>query len=170
MRLDKLLSHSGYGSRKDVKLLVKKGRVSVDQMTVTNSGMHVDPGKQIVKVDNQLVHYEQFIYLMLHKPQDYLTATKDAHQRTVLDLIPNEYNHYDLFPIGRLDKDTEGLLIITNDGLVNHLLTSPNQEVFKTYYAKIDGQVNEEHINTFKNGVILDDGYKTKSARLNIIK
>jgi|SRR5690625_2414747 len=169
MRLDKLLSHAGYGSRKDVKALVKKGRVSVDQHIVTNSGMHVDPSKHCVTVDNNVVHYEQFIYLMLHKPQGYLTATKDAYQKTVLDLIPDEFNHFHLFPVGRLDKDTEGLLIITNDGLVNHQLTSPNREIFKTYYATIDGCIKKEHIQQFKDGIVLDDGYKTKSARLHII-
>jgi|SRR5690625_2799571 len=170
MRLDKVLSHAGYGSRRDVKGLVKKGMVTVDQVIVSNSGIHVDPDKQIITVGNQLVTYEQYIYLMLHKPKGYLTATKDAFQQTVLDLIPDEFTHYHLFPVGRLDKDTEGLLIITNDGLVNHQLTSPNREIFKTYYAIIDGFVTDVHIEQFKNGVELDDGYKTKPARLHIIK
>src|SRR5690625_2413706 len=139
MRLDKVLSHAGYGSRRDVKSLIKKGRVTVDQVIVSNSGIHVDPDKQAITVDDHLVTYEQFIYLMLHKPKGYLTATKDAFQQTVLDLIPNDLKHYHIFPVGRLDKDTEGLLIITNDGLLNHHLTSPNRDIFKTYYVKIAG-------------------------------
>src|SRR5690625_105706 len=170
MRLDKILSHAGYGSRKDVKVLVKKGRVSVDQKLVTNSGMHVNPDKQIIMVDENPVFYEKFVYLMLHKPKDYLTATKDTYQKTVLDLVPMEYKHYHLFPVGRLDKDTEGLLIITNDGLANHQLTSPNREIYKTYFAKIDGYVVEDHIEQFNNGIVLDDGYKTKPAQLKIMK
>lgn len=170
MRLDKVLSHAGYGSRKDVKTLVKKGRVTVDQVIVSNGSIHVDPAKQAITVDNQLITYERYIYLMLHKPKGYLTATKDALQQTVLDLIPHDLRHYHLFPVGRLDKDTEGLLIITNDGLANHQFTSPNRHIFKTYYAKIDGVVTDVHIEKFKNGIELDDGYITKPARLHIVK
>ena len=157
MRIDQFLAHTGFGSRKDVKQLLKKKLVTVDNKVITKSNVHIDPEKAEVVVDGVEVLYEKFVYLMLHKPDGYLSATEDAHGLTVIDLVDPEYWHYKLSPVGRLDKDTEGLILLTNDGKLNHRLTSPKNEVYKTYYAEIDGEVREEHIKTFLNGVTLDD-------------
>ncbi|MEI3606136.1 pseudouridine synthase [Pseudogracilibacillus sp. SE30717A] len=170
MRLDKLLSHAGYGTRKQVKELIKNREVSVDNKVITKSNIHIDPERQLIEVNNQRVDYQKYIYIMLNKPPNYLSATVDRYDKTVLDLIPEKYKHYNLAPVGRLDKDTEGLLLLTNDGQLNHVLTSPNKKIFKTYFAKIKGIVEEKHIKKFEKGVILDDGYQTKEAFLDILK
>jgi len=170
VRIDKLLAHTGFGSRKDVKHLLKKKCVTVDNKVITKSDFHVNPDEQEIAVNGEKVDYQKFIYIMLHKPQGYLSATEDRHERTVIDLVQPEYQHYHLAPVGRLDKDTEGLILLTNDGALNHRLTSPKNEVYKTYFAKIDGTVKEEHVKIFEDGVILDDGYKTKKAFLEIVK
>lgn len=169
MRLDKLLAHTGYGTRKDVRELLRKNHVHVDRKRVKKGNVHVDPNQQIVTVDGERIYYEKYIYLMLHKPKDYVSATVDDHDKTVIDLVPPEYNHYNLSPVGRLDKDTEGLVLLTNDGMFNHIVTSPKNSIYKTYYAKINGNVMDRHITQFKEGVILDDGYKTKPAELDIL-
>lgn len=170
MRLDKMLAHAGFGSRRDVKELVKKKLVTVDNKVIRNSSIKVNLDKQIVRVQDELVVYKEFIYLMLHKPQGYISATFDHHDKTVIDLVPAAYQHFKVFPVGRLDKDTEGLLLLTNDGKLNHALTSPKRDVFKRYFAKVTGRVEEKHMEEFKQGVTLDDGYKTKPAELRIIK
>lgn len=170
MRLDKLLAHTGYGTRKDVKELLKKKQVKVDGVIAKKGNAHINPDVQTVQVGQEIIQYEKYVYLLLHKPPNYVSATRDDRDKTVIDLVPSEYQHYDLAPVGRLDKDTEGLVFLTNDGLLNHRLTSPKHEVFKTYYAKIRGRVEPKHITTFQEGVILDDGYKTKRANLEIIK
>lgn len=170
MRLDKLLAHTGYGTRKDVKELLKKKQVKVDGVIAKKGNAHINPDVQTVQVGQEIIQYEKYVYLLLHKPPNYVSATRDDRDKTVIDLVPSEYQHYDLAPVGRLDKDTEGLVFLTNDGLLNHRLTSPKHEVFKTYYAKIKGRVEPKHITTFQEGVILDDGYKTKRANLEIIK
>jgi len=170
VRLDKLLAHAGYGTRKEVKELIKKRFVTVDKKVITKNNQHVQPDQQEIKVKGEVVHYQKYIYIMLHKPPNYLSATKDQRDKTVLDLIPDTYLHYHLFPVGRLDKDTEGLLLLTNDGQFNHALTSPKRNVFKTYFAKVDGKVTETHIKQFEKGIVLDDGYKTKPAYLEIEK
>jgi len=170
VRLDKLLAHAGYGTRKDVRQLIKNKSVTVDGRVTTKSNVHVEPEKQLIKVDQERVHYKQYIYMMLNKPPNYVSATVDRYDRTVLDLLPDQYRHFELSPVGRLDKDTEGLLLLTNDGQLNHALTSPKREIFKTYYAKVDGCVTDLHVEQFKDGIILDDGYKTKKAYLCIEK
>lgn len=169
VRIDKLLAHSGFGTRKDVKQLLKKRAVTVDQKVVTKGNIHVDPDVEQIEVNGEQVLYQKYVYMMVHKPQNYVSATEDHRDQTVIDLVPKKYQHYDLFPVGRLDKDTEGLILLTNDGELSHRLTSPKQEVFKTYFAKIDGKVTETHIEQFKKGVVLDDGYQTKEAFLEMI-
>ena len=170
MRLDKLLAHAGYGSRKDVKELLKKKRVKIADKVVVKGNVHVDPKEQIVTVDGDTIDYEKYVYMIVHKPQNYISATVDDKDKTVIDLVPEKYQHYDLAPVGRLDKDTEGLILLTNDGMLNHIITSPKTEIYKTYYAKVDGQVTEDHIGQFRNGVVLDDGYKTKPAYLELVQ
>jgi 16S rRNA pseudouridine516 synthase len=169
MRLDKYLGNMGCGSRKDLKISIKKGKASVNSVVVKDPGKHVNPDSDIVEFMGKPVGYKPHVYLMLHKPDGYLSATEDARDKTVLDLIEG-YDHYDMFPVGRLDKDTEGLLILTNDGQLTHRVLSPKSHVPKCYYAVIEGVVTEADQIAFKEGVVLEDGYETLPAELEILK
>lgn len=160
----------GYGSRKDVKSLVKKKRITVNNQIITKADIHVDPNQDQVMVDHILIDYKKYIYLMLHKPAGYLSATEDQRQKTVLDLIKKQDKVLEPFPVGRLDKDTEGLLLLTNDGQLAHELLSPKKHVEKTYIAKLVKDISNQEVKQFEQGVILDDGYTTKPARLRAIK
>jgi len=170
MRIDKMLSNLGFGSRKEVKKLLKDGSVQVNHKVVKDSGYHVDNEKDSVTVHGEEVQYREFIYLMMNKPPGVISATEDNRDQTVIDLLELEDSVLDPFPVGRLDKDTEGLLLITNDGQLAHKLLSPKKHVPKTYFAVINGEVTEEDILAFKRGVVLDDGYETKPGKLKIIK
>ncbi len=170
MRLDKLLSNMGYGTRKEVKILMKKGTVQVNAKSVKDASMHVDAVKDEVTILGEKVIYKEFMYLMMNKPQGVLSATEDKRDQTVIDLLDTEYSMFELFPVGRLDKDTEGFLLLTNDGKLAHNLLSPKKGVPKTYYAHIEGIVTEEDTKRFSEGVILDDGYETKPGQLRILK
>ncbi|HAM1151346.1 TPA: rRNA pseudouridine synthase [Listeria monocytogenes] len=169
MRLDKLLSHTGFGSRKEVKPLLKSGAVVVNGTIQKDSKTQVNPDKDQVTVHGTPVVYQEFVYFMLHKPQNVVSATEDNVSETVIDLLAQEDTLTDPFPVGRLDKDTEGLLIITNDGTLAHNLLSPKKHIDKTYYAKIDGDVTLADVEAFAAGIELDDGYTCKPARLEII-
>jgi len=160
----------GYGTRKEVKKLLKAGVVKVDGMTVKDAKTHVDPKEQVVTVWGEEVEYKPFIYLMMNKPKGVISATEDAVEETVVDLLEEEDRIFDPFPVGRLDKDTEGLLLLTNDGQLAHQLLSPKKHVPKTYEAIIDGEVTEEDVAAFRRGVVLDDGYETKPAKLVIVR
>lgn len=168
-RLDKVLSNLGYGSRKEIKAFVKKGEIEVDGKVIKDNGMKVDPNKSIIKVNGEEINYRKYIYIMMNKPAGVVSATFDNYDETVIDLLDYEYTVFDPFPVGRLDKDTEGLLLITNDGELNHRLTSPKWHVDKTYYAEIDKIVDDKDIKKFENGVTLDDGYKCLPAKLEIL-
>lgn len=170
MRLDKLLANSGAGSRKEVKSLLKKKQVTVNGEITIDGSLHVDPEKDQILIGDQVISYQAFIYLMLHKPGGYLSATEDARDRTVIDLLPEAFKRFQPFPVGRLDKDTEGLLILTNDGQLGHMLTTPKKHVPKTYFALIRGNVTEKDIAVFEKGVVLDDGYQAKPGKLEILK
>jgi 16S rRNA pseudouridine516 synthase len=170
MRVDKLLSNMGCASRAEIKTYIKKGRVSVNSNIIKDSGMQVDPEVDKIMFDGEVVKYREFVYIMLNKPDGYISATFDKHDPIVLDLIDKSYLAFEPFPVGRLDKDTEGLLVLTNDGALSHRVLSPKKHVPKTYYAKIDGKVTEDDILEFENGVVLDDGYKTMPSQLKILK
>ncbi len=169
MRLDKLLSNMGIGSRKDIKAILKKKHITVNEKIVKDGSMHVDTVSDIIKVKGEMVTYQKYIYLLMNKPNGYVSATVDDRDKTVIDLLTPAYQHFNPFPVGRLDKDTEGLLLITNDGELAHQLISPKKDVGKKYYAKIKGHVTEEDIIKFNNGITLDDGYQAKSAKLQIL-
>jgi 16S rRNA pseudouridine516 synthase len=168
-RLDKVLANLGVGSRKEVKAMVKKGLVMVDGTAARDSGMQVDPEKAVLEVDGKVLSYRKYIYLMMNKPDGVVSATFDNYDETVIDLLNEEHRVFEPFPVGRLDKDTVGLLIITNDGEMNHRLISPKWHVDKVYYAEIDKPVTEEDVSEFREGVVLDDGYKCMSAKLEIL-
>lgn len=168
MRLDKFLGNHGFGTRKEVKLLVKRGAVKVNDILVKKADIKIVPGSHTVTVYDETVVYEPFVYIMLNKPAGYISSTKDYKDETVLELIDG-FDHYDLHPVGRLDKDTEGLLILTNDGQFSHDVLSPKKHVDKTYYARVEGYVTDETVTLFKAGVTLDDGYKAMPADLQIV-
>jgi len=169
-RIDKILSNLGYGSRKEIKSFVKQGMISVGNELVKDSSVKVDPTVEEIFFDGEKVYYREFIYLMLNKPKDVVSSTNDPISRTVLDLIDIKYLAFSPHPAGRLDKDTEGLLLITNDGKLSHELLSPKKNVKKTYYVEVDGYVDEKYFEVFEAGIVLDDGYKTKPASLEIIE
>ncbi len=164
LRLDKLLADTGRWSRKDAKLLLKQGRVQVDGSVEKSGDRKVDPELAAVAVDGEVLRWTEYRYLMLNKPGGVLTATEDRRQKTVLDLLPPEYR--DLFPVGRLDKDTEGLLLLTDDGALAHHLLSPRHHVDKRYLANIDGEVDAADVQAFRDGIVLGDGTVCLSAEL----
>ncbi|WP_040286153.1 pseudouridine synthase [Sporosarcina koreensis] len=170
MRLDKLLGNNGFGTRKDVKQLIRKGTVKVNGTTEKDPGAHIDPETDTVTLLGEPVIHQEFIYLMMNKPQGVISATEDSRDRTVVDLLSPEEQRYEPFPVGRLDKDTEGLLVLTNDGKLAHELLSPKKDVPKTYFAVIDGLVTETDIHAFSEGVILEDGFHTKPGILKILE
>ncbi|MBH7496569.1 rRNA pseudouridine synthase [Clostridioides difficile] len=169
-RIDKILSNLGYGSRSEIKKYCKQGSVVVNGIEVSNPGTQVDTENDEILFNGEEVIYREYIYLMMNKPDGYISATTDKYDPTVLDLIDLSYLAFEPFPVGRLDKDTEGLLVLTNDGKLSHRVLSPKKHVPKTYYAKIDGVVTEEDVEAFLEGVVLDDGYKTMPSQLNILK
>lgn len=168
-RLDKVLSQMGIATRSEIKKWAKQGRVTVNQKAVKDTSLHVDPSVDHIEVDGQVVKYEPYIYLMMHKPPGVISATEDMRERTVVDLLDAAAQHFQPFPVGRLDKDTEGLLLLTNDGKLAHQLLSPRKHVDKTYYAKVDGRVGDEAVAAFAKGVTLNDGYVTMPAKLEVL-
>lgn len=168
MRLDKFLSSCGAGSRKDIKQLIKHKAVTVNGIVAKDSSVHIDENSDVVTVNGKEYKYREFIYLMLNKPQGYVSATYDKHLPIVCDLIGEEYSHFEAFPVGRLDIDTEGLLVLTNDGSLAHRVLSPKSHVDKTYFARCKNPLCPEDIDSFAQGVTLDDGYKTMPAKLTI--
>lgn len=165
-RLDKYLCDSGVGTRSQVKQILKAGRVTVDGETIRDSSRKIDPALQKIELDGVLLGGTRRIVLMLNKPAGYVTATEDARQSTVMELLPAHYRHFDLKPVGRLDKDTEGLLLFTNDGRLLHRLISPKKEVPKVYYARHAGCAHDADVAAFAEGLILRDGTVCLPAKL----
>lgn len=168
IRLDKFLANAGIGTRSEVKNYIKYRRVWVDGKAILKGETKIDPEKNVVTFDKRVVSYEKFCYIMLNKPKGYISATEDETEQTVLSLIPKEYEKFNLFPVGRLDKDTVGLLILSNDGTFAHNTLSPKKHIEKTYFAHINGEITKEHIAEFEKGIILDGGYKCLPAKLEI--
>ena len=167
IRLDKFLSEASPYSRRDVRGLVKRGAVSVNGVPAKAPDMKVNENQDVICVNGAHIIYRKFIYLMLNKPQGYLSATEDDRDPVVIDLLPEEYRHFSPFPVGRLDKDTEGLLLLTNDGQFDHELMSPRKNLFKRYYAELDQPAVEEDITSFASGMEFKE-FTAKPARLEI--
>ena len=165
-RLDKFLCDSGVGTRSQVKLILKSGRVTVDGKPEKDPGKKIDPGKQHICLDGELLGGLRRTVVMLNKPANYVTATEDPVEKTVMELLPPEMKHLDLKPVGRLDKATEGLLLFTNDGDLLHRLISPKKEVPKVYYARHEGQAQQEDVDAFASGLTLRDGTVCLPAKL----
>ena len=166
-RLDKVISNQTGYSRKDIKELIRKKRVTVNNEIAAKPELKVDPAMDRISVDGQEISVQKFVYLMLNKPKGYISATEDRSQQTVLDLVPEEYLHRNLFPAGRLDKDTTGLMLITDDVDFAHNILAPKKHVSKTYNVTIDIPMTEEMVTGFRDGVKLNDG-ECKAAGLTI--
>ena len=164
-RLDKLLAATGRWSRKEVKELVRQGRVTAAGRTVLRPEEKCELSDDI-RVDGVVVCCQKYTWLMMNKPAGLLSATEDKRQRTVLELLPEQYRKQGLFPVGRLDKDTEGLLLLTNDGELAHRLLAPKSHVDKVYLARVAGRVGPEDAAAFARGMVLDDGLRCMPAKL----
>ena len=166
MRLDKFLADMNQGTRKELKQLIRKGLVTVDGVTVKDPGTAVTKTSDIVLAEIPVV-YNEYEYYMMNKPRGVITATEDARQETVLDLMAGEHRK-DISPVGRLDKDTVGLLLITNDGQLNHQLLSPKHHVDKEYLARVSGKVTENDVKAFARGLFIEEGFRALPAQLKI--
>ena len=168
MRLDKYLSDATAYSRKDIRGLVNRKAVTVNGLIAKAADMKINEAADQVCVNGELVVYRKFIYLMLNKPQGYLSATEDDRDPVVIDLLPEEYKHFAPFPVGRLDKDTEGLLLLTNDGQFDHELMSPRKNLYKRYYAELDHPAEAGDIELFAAGMVFKE-FTAKPAKLEIL-
>lgn len=169
MRLDKLLFETGFGSRRTVKRLIKSKQVQVNGQIIAVDNLNVDPELQEVSVSGTQIHYQPHVYLMLHKPAGVVSAVSDASNQTVIDLIDPSQRVPGLFPVGRLDKDTEGLLLLTNNGQLGYQLLIPKKEVTKCYEAVVNERVTSEDLAAFEAGIVFDGGIKCKPAKLTIL-
>lgn len=167
-RLDKVLSHNGYGTRNEVKKYIRRGLVKVNSEIKKDAGFQVSIQDEIL-LDDKIIEIKKDYYFMMNKPAGVVSATEDNREKTVIDLLNDRHQNIEVFPVGRLDKDTEGLLILTTDGKLAHELLSPNKHVPKVYYAEIEGVVDSSDIDAFKEGIKLDDGYICKPAILKIL-
>ncbi len=165
-RLDKFLCDSGVGTRSQVKAIIKSGRVTVNGAAVKDGSLKLDPAGSTICLDGEILGGKRRIVLMLNKPAGFVTATEDKQDRTVMELLPPEYAHQELKPVGRLDKATEGLLLFTNDGDLLHRLISPKKEVPKVYYACHEGTAGRDDVAAFADGLTLRDGLKCLPAKL----
>lgn len=167
-RLDKILSSQGICSRKEVKNFIKNKRIRINGTYPIKSDTKVDPESDIIEIDGEKLDYQKFIYIMMNKPQGVLSASDDRRAETVIDILPDNLRRKNLFPAGRLDKDTTGLLIITDDGEFAHNMLSPKKHVWKLYHAVLDGELTDEKKKILKNGITLSDGTIFKPAKVYI--
>lgn len=168
-RIDKIIASMGLASRREVSALAKGGAIAVDGVVCRDASKKIDPERQVLTLRGNPVCYQKNIYLMLHKPLGVISATTDRDQKTVIDLLPEQLRAMQPFPVGRLDKDTSGLLLLTNDGAFSHHLTSPKHEVEKVYLAQTDGTPTEQDVSRFAEGIVLRDGTKCRPAVLEIL-
>ena len=169
MRLDKFISSTTTLSRAEAKKIIKKG-ILINDILIKSPDYKVDEINDRVILEGKRLVYQKYVYIMMNKPKDTVSATEDAIEKTVVDILKKEDRIYKVFPVGRLDKDTEGLMLLTNDGELAHRLISPKKDVVKKYYVEVSGELKEEHLSIVEAGVILEDGYKCKPARLEILE
>ena len=165
-RLDRILSEAGVASRKELRAIIRAGRVTADGAVVTDESRKFDEAAVHIAVDSQPVRLRGPVLIMLHKPAGYLTAADDPKAKTVMELVPDEYRRLGVMPVGRLDKDTEGLLLLTNDGDLAHRILSPRHGVWKRYYAEHEGRTGPEDVRAFEQGLVLADGLHCLPAKL----
>lgn len=169
MRLDKFLANSGIGTRKEVKIILKKGKITVNEKIVKDAKIQIDEIKDNVKIEGEKITYKPFVYIMMNKPAGVISATEDGKHKTVIDLLCEKYKNYKVFPVGRLDIDTEGLLLLTNDGVLAHNLLSPKKHVDKKYYVELKEPLTIEKKKILENGIKLEENFVTKKAKIEII-
>lgn len=169
-RLDKIIASTGRWSRREVKNLIRQGRVLVDGMPPRSAEEKADPEAAEIVVNGEAITYRRYTWIMLNKPAGYLSATEDGRGKTVLDLLPPELQKQKLFPVGRLDKDTEGLLLLTDDGALAHDLLAPKKHVDKVYFVRTDGALDDADCKAFEQGITLGDGLECLPAKLEILK
>lgn len=170
MRLDKFFSSQNLASRKEIKSVLKNGLIQINGVTASKPECKVDPEQDLITWNGQPVAYQKHLYLMLNKPQGVVSATNDTLHKTVLDLVPDEWKRPGLFPAGRLDKDTTGLVLITDDGDFAHRILSPKNHVEKTYLSRIEGEITEKAIRMFAQGVTLRDGFECLPAQIKVLE
>lgn len=168
IRLDKYLADMKFGTRSSVKELIKGKQITVNDIIITKPETKIDIERDIISVSGNVIGYSRYEYYMLNKPSGVVSATTDNHDKTVVELITDS-SRKDLFPVGRLDKDTEGLLLITNDGELSHQLLSPKKHVDKTYIAEVAGVISGQHVDMFKSGLKVDNEFTAKPAELNVL-
>ena len=168
MRLDKFISTTTTLSRAEAKKVIKKG-ILINDKLIKSPDYKVDEINDQVILDGKRLVYQKYVYIMMNKPQDTISATEDAIEKTVVDILKEEDRIYKVFPVGRLDKDTEGLMLLTNNGELAHRLISPKKDVVKKYYVEVSGKLKDEHLQIVETGVTLEDGYRCKPARLEIL-
>lgn len=166
-RIDKIICAQTEYSRKDIKKLILQKRIKVNDELVFKADIKIDPEKDKISIDEKIINIQKNIYLILNKPKGYISATEDRSQKTVLDLIDEKYSHRELFPAGRLDKDTTGMMIITDDGQFAHNILAPRKHISKTYEVELDLELTKEMVEGFKRGIKLNDG-ECKTAKLEI--
>ena len=169
MRLDKFISTTTTLSRAEAKKIIKKG-ILINDILVKSPDYKIDEINDQVIVNGNRLFYQKYVYIMMNKPQNVISATEDMIDKTVVDLLEEKERIYKVFPVGRLDKDTEGLMLLTNDGELAHKLISPKKDVEKKYYVEVSGELKEEHLELVKDGLVIDEGYKCKSAQLEILE
>ncbi len=169
LRLDRIISNSGAASRREAAELIRSGRVTVDGVPARSGADKYDPEQVSVCVDGAVISYSEKTYIMMNKPAGYLSATEDARDRTVIDLLDDRSKRLRLFAAGRLDKDSEGLLILTNDGDFAHRIISPKKKVMKTYFVETQGRLTEDDTEAFARGITLESGEEFLPGRLEII-
>lgn len=170
MRLDKFLVECGVGSRTEVKKILANGQIRVNGAIAKSPKEHIDELKDVITYKNDNLEYKEFRYYVMHKPSGYITATEDFREKTVMEILPEWVIKKDLFPVGRLDKDTEGLLLFTNNGKLSHDLLSPKKHVDKTYEVHLRDSISDESIKKLEEGVIILDSYFTKEAKVNKVE
>lgn len=169
VRLDKFLSDNTALSRSQIRVTVKRGNVMVNGVVLRDFGAKISPENDAIELDGERINDKKFIYLMINKPTGVITASRDKLSTTIIELIPDEFRHYDLFAVGRLDKDTTGLLVITNDGDYAHKVISPKSNVEKSYIAEVDGYLVDDAVNILASGVMLNDGTVCRPAKLELL-
>lgn len=170
MRIDRFLSNMGYGTRTEIKIAMLRCQVKVNGKIVKKTDTQIDNISDVITYDEHVVAYQPFVYIMLNKPQGFISATQDAKEKTVMDLLEDRLKNRAVFPVGRLDKDTEGLLLLTDDGKLAHDLLSPKKHVAKTYLVHCIGPITDVQKDQLEAGVMIDEGYTTKEAQVKILK
>lgn len=170
MRLDRYLANSGVGTRREVKEYIKKRLIKVNDAIVIDTSKNIDENNDLIKYNDKIINYRPYVYIMLNKPKGVISATEDKEHKTVIDLLENNYRTYSLFPMGRLDIDTEGLLILTNDGQLSHELLSPIKHVSKKYYVEVRDPLSDDVIKIVEDGVEIEKGIVTKKAKIELIE